>query len=113
MYADLFQENGVANAIQAIYRDLEYAKTLARQRSMVSSTPFTPAESKEPTVEQPVEDDLADIEETWTFVGDETDIDISKRVREREEAEADLSAGLHDTEATVVGSRDTVRETRV
>lgn len=93
-YADLFQENGVANAIQAIYRDLEYAKTLARQRSIASSTPFTPAESKEPTVERPVEDDLEDIEETWTFVGDETDIDISKRVREREEAEADLPSGL-------------------
>lgn len=68
----------MANAIQAIYRDLEYATTLTRQRSAVSSTPFTPSGTDEKTV---TEDDLEDIEETWTFVDDVTDPDFSKKGR--------------------------------
>ncbi|KAL1967591.1 hypothetical protein VTN77DRAFT_3106 [Rasamsonia byssochlamydoides] len=75
------KENGVANAIQAIYRDLEYAKTLTRQRSAVSSTPFTPSRTDEPTVAADG-DGLEDIEETWTFVDDVTDPDVSKKGRE-------------------------------
>lgn len=71
----------MATAIQAIYRDLEYAKTLARQRSIASSTPFSPTPAADGG-EQAVEDDLGDIDE-WTFIGDETDVGTSKRVRER------------------------------
>lgn len=84
------QEDGVGTAIQAIYRDLEYAKTLARQRSIASSTPFSPKPSPNNADEAEATDDLDDIEE-WTFVGDDTDIDISKRVRERTASDADLS----------------------
>ncbi|PYH40546.1 UDP-glucose:sterol glycosyltransferase [Aspergillus saccharolyticus JOP 1030-1] len=73
-------EDGVDTAIQAIYRDLEYAKTLARQRSIVSSTPFSPTPAAKTIAEQEADDDVADIEE-WTFVDDDTDADMAKRVR--------------------------------
>ncbi|KAJ5773610.1 hypothetical protein N7457_008506 [Penicillium paradoxum] len=83
-------EDGVATAIQALYRDLEYAKTLARQKSLASSTPFSPTPTAK-TSPDGGDDDLDDIEE-WTFVGDETDIDISKRMRERAASDADRLA---------------------
>ena len=38
------------------------------------------------------DDDLEDIEETWTFVGNDTDLDLSKRVRDRED-DAELLRG--------------------
>ena len=75
-------------AIQALYRDLEYAKTLARQRSIVSSTPFSPTPSAKTTAEQE-EDDVDDSEE-WTFVGDDTEIDVSRRLRDRAVSDADM-----------------------
>ncbi|KAI2713706.1 CAZyme family GT1 [Penicillium roqueforti] len=80
-------EDGVATAIQALYRDLEYAKTLARQKSLASSTPFSPTPTAK-TSPDGADDDLDDIEE-WTFVGDETGFDISKRMRERAASDAD------------------------
>ncbi|CAL5870289.1 uncharacterized protein PFLUO_LOCUS4524 [Penicillium psychrofluorescens] len=83
-------EDGVAVAIQALYRDLEYARTLARQRSNASSTPFSPTPSAKVSPDE-ADDDLDDIEE-WTFVGDETDIDISKRMRERAASDAEKLA---------------------
>ncbi|KAE8147555.1 sterol 3-beta-glucosyltransferase [Aspergillus avenaceus] len=86
--ARIRSENGVDTAIQAIYRDLEYAKTLARQRSLVSSTPFSPTPSAKTTAEQDA-DDMEDSEE-WTFVGDDTEIDVSKRVRDRAVSEVDM-----------------------
>lgn len=70
----------MATAIQALYRDLEYAKTLARQKSLSSSTPFSPTPTAKASPDGG-DDDLDDIEE-WTFIGDETDIDISKRMRD-------------------------------
>ncbi|KAE8341698.1 sterol 3-beta-glucosyltransferase [Aspergillus arachidicola] len=86
--AQIRSENGVDTAIQAIYRDLEYAKTLARQRSIVSSTPFSPTPSAKTTAEQE-EDDMDDSEE-WTFVGDDTEIDVSRRLRDRAVSDADM-----------------------
>jgi sterol 3beta-glucosyltransferase len=83
------QEDGVATAIQAIYRDLEYAKTLARQRSIASSTPFSPTPSAKTTAEQDADDDVEDSEE-WTFVGDDTDMEMSKRQRDRAISDADM-----------------------
>ncbi|KAJ5582308.1 hypothetical protein N7535_000928 [Penicillium sp. DV-2018c] len=80
-------EDGVATAIQALYRDLEYAKTLARQKSLASSTPFSPTPMAKDSTEGG-DDDLDDIEE-WTFIGDETGVDISKRMRERAVSYAD------------------------
>lgn len=77
----------MATAIQSLYRDLEYAKTLARQRSIASSTPFSPTPSAKASPDH-ADDDIDDIEE-WTFVGDDTDIDISKRVRDRAASDAD------------------------
>jgi hypothetical protein len=42
------------------------------------------------------DDDLEDIEETWTFVGNDTDLDLSKRVRDpcrEREGDAELLCG--------------------
>lgn len=75
------QEDGVETAIQAIYRDLEYAKTLARQRSIASSTPFSPTRSGETAGAGQEEGDAADIEE-WTLVEDDNDLDPYKHMRE-------------------------------
>ncbi|CAI7647446.1 unnamed protein product [Penicillium bialowiezense] len=80
-------EDGVATAIQALYRDLEYAKTLVRQRSIASSTPFSPTPSARTSPDEG-DDDLDDIEE-WTFVGDEGGIDISKWMRDRAASDAE------------------------
>ncbi|KAJ5132352.1 hypothetical protein N7448_006510 [Penicillium atrosanguineum] len=80
-------EDGVATAIQSLYRDLEYAKTLARQRSIASSTPFSPTPTAQASPDH-ADDDVDDIEE-WTFVGDDTDIDITRRMRDRAASESD------------------------
>ena len=84
----LVKENGVANAIQAIYRDLEYAKTLVRQRSNASAAPGAdPGDADELNHAL---DDLAAIEETWTFIGDEsTELDFARRVRNRDKDHLD------------------------
>lgn len=58
----------MATAIQSLYRDLEYAKTLAKQRSIASSTPFSPTPSARAAPHHDDDDD-DDIEE-WTFVSD-------------------------------------------
>ncbi|KAF4981980.1 hypothetical protein FZEAL_2326 [Fusarium zealandicum] len=56
-------ETGVDNAIQCIYRDLEYAKTLIKRKAGKNAQPDAG------------EDD--DTEESWTFVGrDEPDPDV-------------------------------------
>lgn len=68
----------MGTAIQAIYRDLEYAKTLAKQRSIASSTPFSSNPADEGADHG---DDWGDIED-WTFIGDDSD-DASKRMRDR------------------------------
>lgn len=62
------------NAIQAIYRDLEYAKTLIKPRTVSSKDALSD------TVQN---DDLAvDIEESWTFIGDESDPELQRRIRD-------------------------------
>lgn len=58
----------MATAIQSLYRDLEYAKTLAKQRSIASSTPFSPTPFAKAAPDHD-DDDVDDIEE-WTFVSD-------------------------------------------
>jgi len=53
------QEDGVATAIKAIYRDLEYARSLIKHR------------------DGPTPDELDEgLEETWTFIGDDSDPEL-------------------------------------
>ena len=59
------KEDGVAMAIQAIYRDMEYAKSLIKRR-------------KEMTREGA--DEGCAEEESWTFIGDESDPEFKKRI---------------------------------
>ncbi|KAL8900563.1 MAG: hypothetical protein Q9192_001007 [Flavoplaca navasiana] len=61
------KETGVNNAIQAIYRDLEYAKTLIKHRALVNDNDAAVGE-----------------EESWTFIGDEADPDLAKRIADWE-----------------------------
>ncbi|OKL60787.1 Sterol 3-beta-glucosyltransferase [Talaromyces atroroseus] len=78
------RENGVANAIQAIYRDLEYATTLTRQRAALSSTPYSPTaatdeqQQKQASREGEEPEDMEGEEESWTFVDDYTDTELPR-----------------------------------
>ncbi|MCJ1471426.1 Sterol 3-beta-glucosyltransferase [Lambiella insularis] len=58
-------EKGVETAIEAIYRDLEYAKTLIKNPNTHPDT------------------ELGD-EESWTFIGDESDPELVRRIAEWE-----------------------------
>ncbi|MCJ1386424.1 Sterol 3-beta-glucosyltransferase [Xylographa soralifera] len=58
-------EKGVETAIQAIYRDLEYARTLIKHRDT-----------------QP-DNEIGD-EESWTFIGDDSDPELVRRIAEWE-----------------------------
>lgn len=54
-------------AIQSIYRDLEYAKSLIKNR-----------DGKVP------DDTLEESEESWTFIGDDNDPELIKRIQDWE-----------------------------
>jgi sterol 3beta-glucosyltransferase len=59
-----------------MYRDLEYATTLTRQRAAFSSTPYTAAadeQQKQPSPSGEEPDDMEGEEESWTFVDDYAD----------------------------------------
>ncbi|TVY57926.1 Sterol 3-beta-glucosyltransferase [Lachnellula cervina] len=56
-------EDGVNTAIQSIYRDLEYAKSLIKN-----------SDGKIP------DDTLEDSEESWTFIGDDNEPDLMSRI---------------------------------
>ena len=66
------QETGVQTAIRAIYRDIDYAKSLVKARAELQGQPM------------PLEDgeDEGEIEETWTFIGDETDPELMKKMQD-------------------------------
>ncbi|KAI9793133.1 MAG: Sterol 3-beta-glucosyltransferase [Candelina submexicana] len=57
------KEDGVGNAIQAIYRDMEYAKTLIKKSGAQ------------------IDDAHDDSEESWTFIGDDSDPELARRIR--------------------------------
>ena len=59
----------MATAIQAIYRDLEYAKTLIKHRALINDTNDISGPGDE---------------ESWTFIGDETDPELARRIAEWE-----------------------------
>jgi sterol 3beta-glucosyltransferase len=61
---EIRKEDGVATAIQAIYRDFEYAKSLIKKRSKTAD-------------DNEVGDDF---EETWTFVGDGDDPELQRAI---------------------------------
>jgi hypothetical protein len=66
------QENGVQTAIRAIYRDLDYAKSLVKTRADLQGQPMPQADDEEE----------GEIEETWTFIGDESDFELQKKMQE-------------------------------
>ncbi|KAI4244852.1 MAG: hypothetical protein L6R40_002758 [Gallowayella cf. fulva] len=64
------KESGVNNAIQAIYRDLEYAKTLIKHHALADDNDISGANGGD--------------EESWTFIGDEADPELARRIAEWE-----------------------------
>ena len=60
------REDGVGTAIQALYRDLEYAKSLIKHRNDLAMEV----------------DGVGDVEESWTFIGDESDPELKRRIQE-------------------------------
>lgn len=62
-------------AIQAIYRDLEYARSLIKVNGSIS---------KHTSATMLDDEDFGDIEESWTFVGDESDPELRKRIQDWE-----------------------------
>ncbi|KIW11227.1 hypothetical protein PV08_10527 [Exophiala spinifera] len=68
------KENGVQTAIQAIYRDLDYAKSIVAERA---SKQGVPADDSVPL-------DEGDNEESWTFIGDESDPELQRQVQDWE-----------------------------
>lgn len=65
------QEDGVRTAIRAIYRDLDYAKSLIKARAELQGQPVPLGGEEE-----------GEIEETWTFIGDETDPELMKKMQD-------------------------------
>ena len=65
--ADGRQENGVDTAIQSIYRDMEYAKSLIKTRDGKTA-----------------DDALEESEESWTFIGDDNDPELVRRIHDFE-----------------------------
>ena len=61
------QEDGVGTAIKAIYRDLEYAKSLIKRRS-----------------DWATDDATGETNDEWTFIGDESDPELVRRIAEWE-----------------------------
>ncbi|RMZ84101.1 hypothetical protein DV738_g790, partial [Chaetothyriales sp. CBS 135597] len=66
------KENGVDTAIQCIYRDLDYAQSLIKAKAVAAGQGAAQVEP---------EDDL-DIEENWTFIGDESDPHVQLKMQE-------------------------------
>lgn len=64
------QENGVDTAIQCIYRDMEYAKSLIERKAGRNAAA---AERAATSGSDDLDDDVE--EESWTFIGDDTGTD--------------------------------------
>ncbi len=64
-------------AIQAIYRDLEYAKSLVKARMALQGAA---------TLRSVDIDEGEGEEESWTFIGDEGDPELQKRIHDGEAA---------------------------
>jgi hypothetical protein len=61
----------VQTAIRAIYRDLDYAKSLIKARAELQGQPMPLGDDEE-----------GEIEETWTFIGDESDPELMKKMQD-------------------------------
>ncbi|KAL1888367.1 Sterol 3-beta-glucosyltransferase [Sporothrix stenoceras] len=65
------EENGVDTAIQCIYRDMEYAKSLVREKAVKSGMLRSSVASAGDESDADGYDDDDEPEESWTFVGDD------------------------------------------
>ncbi|KAI9830257.1 MAG: hypothetical protein M1819_005784 [Sarea resinae] len=94
-------ENGVDTAIQAMYRDMEYARTLIKKRIGGGGKANARDDGAATNTVDPTFDDS---EESWTFVGESSDPDlsISKRIERAESGLGRGGGGARDVERKVV-----------
>ncbi|CAK7230156.1 Sterol 3-beta-glucosyltransferase [Sporothrix bragantina] len=89
------EERGVDTAIQSIYRDMEYAKSLVRHKALKSGL-LRPEDD---------EDDDDDVEENWTFIGDDDPMQHSmilpETTGETGETSAETAQTAEEEEAAV------------
>lgn len=89
------KDNGVGTAIQAIYRDLEYAKSLIKAKR--------PDHSAHPGSVDPTDEE--DEEEAWTFIGGpDGEVDPELVVKKTALAEAEVMANM-GTRSSSLGSK--------
>ena len=78
-------------AIQAIYRDMEYARSLIKRRHATTNASGAAGTSDQSAVA--AGDDLGD-EESWTFITDESDPDLLRRITEWEPYQRRSTSGI-------------------
>lgn len=100
------QENGVDTAIQCIYRDMEYAKSLIEKKAMKNAAA---ADRATTSGSEDIDDDAE--EESWTFVGDGDDEDIDVDAALKQSSLFISSGGEHGVK--VLGTRATIPSTGV
>lgn len=81
-------------AINAIYRDLDYARSLIKARADLNAGATAAGASGGATGGGGEDDDELEIEETWTFIGDDADGDLKRALME---------AGANNHAAVAVG----------
>ncbi len=86
------QENGVDMAIQCIYRDLEYAKSLVKAKAGKNATRTDADDEDEP-------------EESWTFVGDDVDHMRQSVILSPDAKDGPLRVGTGGSSGKALGSR--------
>jgi hypothetical protein len=81
----------VQTAIRAIYRDFEYAKSLVKARAAMQ-LPGAAAAGAAGLSAIDILDEGGDIEESWTFIGDESDLELQRRIQEMDAPGAGIAA---------------------
>ncbi|KAI1338154.1 glycosyltransferase family 1 protein [Xylariaceae sp. FL0016] len=92
------KENGVDTAIQSVYRDMEYAKSLVKSKAGKNAAAARGAASPDGTA---VDDESE--EESWTFVGGNDEVDPELVVKKS--ALSEMEANLSSASGQALGSR--------
>jgi hypothetical protein len=84
----------VQTAIQAIYRDLEYARSLVKVRAAIQQQGAAAAAAAGAAGLTAIDllDDVGDFEESWTFIGDESDPELQRRIQQEWEGSGNSAA---------------------
>lgn len=96
------QDKGVDTAIQSIYRDLDYAKSLIKAKTLKNAS----NQPKSPSSEGNTGSDDEPEEESWTFVGgDEIDPELVVKKSALSQMERSIGALGGSSSSGALGSR--------